>query len=161
MKRARLVLAVALACASLCSCSAESASPRSEPAPQRAESPARLWLREAQRVDALADRTQSAQEQRDAAAALATLAGTPSPEGLPGEDALTVRQDLYGRAADLYAKLGEPRRALALLTEGLELGDSPNPFHTQLMIQTAEVKAAMGDAQGAEEAKELARQLVR
>ena len=158
----RLAFAVALTLTTtLCGCSAESAGPNSEPTSQRAENPARLWLREAQRAHALADRAQSPQAQREAAAALAALAGTAPPEGLHAANAIPERQDLYGRAADLYAKIGESSRALELLAEGLALGNSPNPFRTQLVVQTAEVKAAMGDLEGAEEATEWARRLVR
>lgn len=158
MKRGASIFVCALALV-MHGCAADRAREAPEATLQPSSEPARAWLSELRRVHSLADRAASPEEQREAAEALATLARAQPPAGVGAATGEPVRHDLYGRAADLLAQAGDQHRALRLLDEGLTL-QAPGPFFTQLVLQTAEVKAALGDAQGAESARQLAGRLL-
>ena len=157
MKRAIIALACALALVH--GCGAEREHPEPEATLQPASEPARAWLSELKRAHALADRATTPEAQREAAQVLATLARAQPPVAFEASAAEPARQDLFGRAADLLAQAGEPRRALEWLDEGVTLR-TPGPFFTQLVLQTAEVKAALGDPAGAEAARQVAARLL-
>ncbi len=162
MKPATLVLACALACAVFNGCSGEEEHEHPEPEMDlpRTDDPARVWLRDLRRAHARADLATSPEARREAADQLVALARAQAPTGVAASTVEPARQDLYGRAADLLALAGEHGRALPLLDEGLALR-AGGPFFTQLVLQTAEVKAALGDVEGAKEARDWAVRLLR
>jgi hypothetical protein len=161
MTRWSTALALGFAWACVHACSSEER-PSAAPQPELAQPDPRVqWLRRAEHAHALADRAADPAARAEALQQLVALAQAAPPAGIDRDAAVATRQDLYARAARIAAELDQRARALQLLDEGLLLPAVRGPFRTQLLIATAQLKRALGDEPGAEQASQAARDSLR
>jgi hypothetical protein len=83
---------------------------------------------------------------------LASLAASDPPAEMSAQDAIALRQDLYGRAIQLALDLQQIPRASELLHQAIVLPSQPGPFHRQLTILAGRTYAAAGDQPAADRA---------
>ena len=149
-----LALSLVLAACAQAPGEAPSGSP---PAPVRRASPADDWLDVVRVAHDWADEEGTPQDRADAQEALLGIADRPSPSALAPGDALSVRRDLYVRAARLALDRQSYDEAGAIVQRGLALEGS-DPFRSQLLLMAVETARARRDPKAELEALRRARE---